>query len=66
MQEINSIWEQSEEGIELMKENRMFLLGQKIPASVKPFDKQEISNKQFTSKHASVLRTLTKWAGYLE
>jgi hypothetical protein len=41
-------------------------LGQKIPASLKPFTRQEITNKQFSAKHSSILRILTKWAGYLE
>ena len=44
----------------------MFALGQKIPASVKSFTRQEISGKQFTAKHSSILRILTKWAGYQE
>ena len=49
-----------------MKASKQFALGQKIPTSVRPFNRQEIANKQFTAKHSSVLRILTKWAGYLE
>jgi hypothetical protein len=48
-----------------MKASKHFAFGQKIPASVKPFGKQEILNKEFRAKHASILRILTKWAGYL-
>ena len=41
-------------------------MGQKIPASVKTFSKQELASKQFSAKHSSILRILTKWAGNLE
>jgi predicted secreted Zn-dependent protease len=33
---------------------------------VHPFSKHEILNKQFSAKHSSVLRVMTKWAQYLE
>ena len=49
-----------------MKKKKNFGIGQKIPASVKTFSREEITNKQFTAKHSSILRILTKWAGYLE
>jgi hypothetical protein len=49
-----------------MKKDRHFALGHKIPVTVKAFNKQELENKQFTAKHSSILRILTKWAGYLE
>ena len=49
-----------------MKKKMQFKLGQKIPASVKAFNRHEVANKQFFAKHSSILRILTKWAGYLE
>ena len=45
-----------------MKKGKKFAVGQKIPASVKPFYKYDIKNKNFTAKHSSILRILTKWA----
>jgi hypothetical protein len=55
------------EGIEVAGgEKKAYAFGQKIPAAVRPFSKQEICNKQFTAKHSSILRILTKWADYLE
>ena len=30
------------------------------------FSRQEIASKQFSAKHSSILRILTKWAGYLQ
>lgn len=42
------------------------MIGQKIPGYVKEFSKQEISSKDFTVKHSSVLRVMSKWAEYLE
>jgi hypothetical protein len=49
-----------------MKKNKPPALGQKIPAAVKAFSRQEIESGQFSAKHSSILRILTKWAGYLE
>jgi len=49
-----------------MKTSKSYALGQKIPPSVKTFSKQDIVNQQFTAKHSSILRILTKWADYLE
>jgi len=49
-----------------MKTKKKYVLGQKIPASVKVFNRQELMSKQFIAKHSSILRILTKWAGYLE
>ena len=49
-----------------LKDGKKFVVGQKIPSSILPFSRQEISNKKFESKHASILRILTKWASYLE
>ena len=40
-------------------------MGQKIPASIKPFTKLLIENEHFGAKHTSILRILIKWAGYL-
>jgi tRNA/tmRNA/rRNA uracil-C5-methylase (TrmA/RlmC/RlmD family) len=57
----------AEEGIEAASgKKKSYAFGQKIPAEVRSFNRQEISNKQFTAKHSSILRILTKWAGYLE
>ena len=42
------------------------LIGQKIPSSVKPYNKLQIAAKEFAGKHSSLLRILTKWAEYLE
>ena len=50
---------------EFKKDNK-FSLGQKIPAFVKPFSKQEMQSGHFEAKHSSILRILTKWAGHLE
>jgi transposase len=49
-----------------MKALKHYALGPKIPSSVKPFSKQEIDTKQFSARHSSMLRILTKWAEYLE
>ena len=49
-----------------MKGRKEYALGQKIPATIKPFNRQEISSKQFSAKHSSILRVLTKWASGLE
>ena len=49
-----------------MKKSKKFAIGQKIPASVKTFSKYDIKNRNFTAKHSSVLRILTKWAECLE
>jgi hypothetical protein len=51
--------------MDFTSKNHKFALGQKVPASVKPYSRQEIANKQFVAKHSSILRILTKWAGYL-
>ena len=59
------MWESAVEDIEIMKKGQKYALGQKIPASVKPFTRQEITSHQFSARHSSVLRILTKWAGYL-
>lgn len=42
------------------------MLGQKIPSYVKEFNKQELICQEFSSKHSSILRILTKWNEYLE
>jgi hypothetical protein len=49
-----------------MKASKQFALGQKIPASVKPFSRQEVDHKLFSAKHSSLFRILTKWAESLE
>ena len=49
-----------------MKKEKRYAIGQKIPNYVKPFDKQELREYNFTAKHSSVLRILTKWSEYLE
>jgi hypothetical protein len=49
-----------------MKTKNEFALGHKIPAQVKAFSRQEIDSKQFTARHSSILRILTKWAESLE
>ena len=49
-----------------MKVKKQYALGHKIPTSVNPFNKQEMAGKIFSAKHSSILRILTKWAGYLE
>ena len=59
-------WQKAEDGIAEVKGKHSFALGQKIPASVKLFNKQEVENKLFTAKHSSILRILTKWAENLE
>jgi hypothetical protein len=56
---------ETEEGIEAMKKNKTYAIGQKIPTFVKTFSKQDIINKVVTAKHESILRILTKWAEYL-
>ena len=47
-------------------QQNFILIGQKIPASVKPYSKYQINAKEFAGKHSSLLRILTKWADYLE
>jgi hypothetical protein len=64
--EITELELEAEEGISEMRLSKQFSIGQKIPASVNPFNRQEIASKQFSAKHSSILRILTKWAGYLE
>ena len=64
--DVAKLWERSEEGIAEMIKAHPVLLGQKIPASVQPFSRQEIKEGQFRAKHSSVLRIMTKWAEYLE
>jgi hypothetical protein len=49
-----------------MKALKLHAMSPKIPSSVKPFSKHEIDNKQFSARHSSMLRILTKWAEYLE
>lgn len=49
-----------------MKHKHEFAIGQKIPNSVKPFSKKDITDKNFSAKHSAVLRMLTKWAENLE
>jgi hypothetical protein len=49
-----------------MKAEKQYALGPKIPSFVKPFSRQEIASKQFSARHSSMLRILTKWAEYLE
>lgn len=56
----------SDEGIQSIKKDKKYLIGQKIPPSVKPFGREEMVLKQFRAKHSSIFRILTKWAGYLE
>lgn len=41
-------------------------MGQKIPAYVKEFTRQEIESKGFRAEHSSVLRVMTKWAENLK
>lgn len=53
-------------GIENMKETAKFSMGSKIPALVKEFSDLELNSKQFSAKHSSVLRIMTKWAEYLD
>ena len=55
----------SSDGIQSMKKDKKYSIGQKIPPSVKPFGREEMILKQFRAKHSSVFRILTKWAGYL-
>jgi hypothetical protein len=64
--DISVIWSKSEEGIRAMKTKKQYALDQKIPASVKLFSLQEMISKQFSARHSSMLRILTKWAEYLE
>lgn len=59
---MNRLWENAAEGIESLKKDRKYALGQKIPSAVKSFSVQEVKNKQFTARHSSILRILTKWA----
>ena len=61
----NQLIEQAETGVQKMDKAK-YATGQKIPAFVAPFNKFEIANKQFTAKHSSILRILTKWTEYLE
>jgi hypothetical protein len=62
----NRLFSSTEDGIESMKKEKHFALGHKIPVTVKSFSRQELENKQFTAKHSSILRILTKWAESLE
>ena len=66
LSKINEVWKDAEEGIIKMKSEGKHALGQKLPASMKPFSRQEMETKEFSAKHSSVLRILTKWAEYLE
>ena len=49
-----------------MKHRHDFAMGQKIPGSVKPFSKKDLTDKNFSAKSSAVLRMLTKWAENLE
>ena len=62
----DKINKKAEDSIPQFKRGNKFALGQKIPAFVKPFSKQEMISGEFSAKHSSVLRLLTKWAGYME
>ena len=65
-EQIDKIWKDAEESITKMRKEGKYALGQKLPASMKPFNRQEMETKEFSAKHSSVLRILTKWAEYLE
>jgi len=45
-----------------MRQKHDFAIDQKIPSSVKPFSKEDISETNFSAKNSAVLRILTKWA----
>jgi len=45
-----------------MKKKHDFVIGQKIPNSVRSFSKKDVMDKNFSAKHSAVLRMLTKWA----
>jgi len=45
-----------------MKRRHDFAIGQKIPTSVRTFNKKDLMDKNFSAKHSAVLRILTKWA----
>lgn len=45
-----------------MRKHRDFEIGQKLPSTIRPFSKKDIEDKNFSCKHSSVLRILTKWA----
>ena len=66
VEKLNKIWDGSEEGITMKRSEKKYAIGQKIPAAVKPFSRQEIENGQFSARHSSILRILTKWAQSLE
>jgi hypothetical protein len=65
VKQMDQLWKEMKEEMDLTSNNYKFALGQKIPASVKPYSLQDIADKQFVAKHSSILRILTKWAGYL-
>jgi len=56
----------SGKGIEDMKSKKKYAIGQKIPGHIKYFNRQDVENNNFTAKHSSILRILTKWIEYLE
>jgi hypothetical protein len=41
-------------------------MGQKLPSGLEPFGKNDLKDRNFTAKHSSVLRVITKWAENLE
>jgi len=45
-----------------MRKNHDFLIGQKVPISVKPMSKKDLEDKNLSAKNSAVLRMLTKWA----
>jgi hypothetical protein len=65
VKQMDQLWQSMKEEMDFTSKNYKFALGQKIPAEVKPYSHQDIANKQFVAKHSSILRILTKWAGYL-
>lgn len=60
-----SFIDENEGALEELRKEKKYLIGQKIPHFVKVFSRQDINNKNFTARHSSVLRILTKWAEYL-
>lgn len=52
--------------LEFIQAHKKYSMNQKIPTFVKEFTRQEITNKQFTAKHSSILRILTKWCKNLQ
>ena len=58
--------ENVENGIEKMKKDKLFAIGQKIPSYVKPFTKNDMREKKLKVKNSAILRILTKWAENLE